>query len=350
MKEFFYTLCGVLLSATTITAQLTLTNEDYTDSDLVAKRQISLNTELAAPGDLEQPATTLLADYPPLITTTTIGAFAPDLALDFQLGHQQPKKDKGSQVYRMNPWVSLGIVLASWGSNAVLLTRIKEKDNLDDAALAAVDPDNVPGFDRWALRQDPEESGKFHRLSDRIFEGATVLPIFLLLDRSIRRDWLETILLYAETQSVASITYAASPFGPQFVNRYRPIVYYESVDYDQRVYGEQRNSMFSGHVSTIAASTFFAAKVYTDYHPELGGKKYIFYGLAAVPALASAYYRIKALKHFPSDTMIGGIVGAGIGWLVPALHKRWAERTADRFSLSGYYGTDGKGLAVLARF
>lgn len=313
MKELFYSLCTLVLISTTATAQLTVASSDRTFP-------LSLEAE-ASP--------------------------SVDLGLDWA---EQRPAEGNDEVYRMNPWVSLGIVVASWGSNAVLLTRIKEKDNLDDAALALVSPDDVPSFDHWALRQNPEKSGKFHRLSDRIFEGATIAPIFLLLDRRIRRDWLQTILLYAETQSIASITYAASPFGPQFVDRYRPIVYYESVDYDDRIYGEQRNSMFSGHVSTIAASTFFAAKVYSDYHPELGGKKYLVYGLAALPALTSAYFRVKALKHFPSDTLIGGVVGAGIGWLVPALHKRWANRTADRISLSGYYGSDRQGLALLARF
>jgi membrane-associated phospholipid phosphatase len=82
-----------------------------------------------------------------------------------------------------------------------------------------------------------------------------------------------------------------------------------------------RNSFFSGHVGSCAYSTFFMAKVYSDYHPDLGAKKYLLYLAASVPPLIIAYARIKSLAHFPSDVAVGFGLGALIGIVVPALHK-----------------------------
>ena len=85
--------------------------------------------------------------------------------------------------------------------------------------------------------------------------------------------------------------------------------------------GNNRLSFYSGHTLSTAASTFFMAKVYTDYHPELGNKKYLFYGLALIPPTYVGYHRLKALKHFPTDVIIGYSIGIAAGIFIPELHK-----------------------------
>ena len=66
---------------------------------------------------------------------------------------------------------------------------------------------------------------------------------------------------------------------------------------------------------------FFMAKVYCDYHPELGGLKYLLYLAAAIPPMAMGIGRVKSLDHFPSDCAVGFGLGAVLGIVVPALHK-----------------------------
>jgi membrane-associated phospholipid phosphatase len=63
------------------------------------------------------------------------------------------------------------------------------------------------------------------------------------------------------------------------------------------------------------------AKVYCDYHPELGGLKFLLYLAAAVPPLAMGYARVRSLDHFPSDCAVGFGLGAALGIIIPALHK-----------------------------
>ena len=64
------------------------------------------------------------------------------------------------------------------------------------------------------------------------------------------------------------------------------------------------------------------AKVYCDYHPELGNKKLLIYSIAVLPPAFTGYFRYKGMKHFPTDVLTGFAVGAGTGLLIPHLHKK----------------------------
>ncbi|MER3464352.1 MAG: hypothetical protein C4329_08045 [Chitinophagaceae bacterium] len=121
--------------------------------------------------------------------------------------------------------------------------------------------------------------------------------------------------------AVTFTLYNYSQIGPTCVDKFRPIAYYSYFSDAERRAGNQKNSQYSGHVASSAASTFFAVKVYSDYHPEIGAKKYLYYTIAAIPPLVEGYFRIKALAHFPSDIAIGFGVGALTDILVPQLHK-----------------------------
>jgi hypothetical protein len=97
-------------------------------------------------------------------------------------------------------------------------------------------------------------------------------------------------------------------------------------------------------VASAAASTFFMAKVYSDYHPEIGWKKYLLYGAALVPPAILSYLRVKSLSHFPSDDMVGFGVGILCGIIVPELHKIKKKG----FSLGMYStGDGGTGLSLV---
>jgi membrane-associated phospholipid phosphatase len=71
------------------------------------------------------------------------------------------------------------------------------------------------------------------------------------------------------------------------------------------------------------------AKVMSDYHPELGNKKYWLYAAALVPPAFVGIYRIKALKHFPTDVIMGTAVGAAVGILIPHFHKLAMRKNKD---------------------
>jgi membrane-associated phospholipid phosphatase len=75
--------------------------------------------------------------------------------------------------------------------------------------------------------------------------------------------------------------------------------------------------MPSGH----SASSFAAAVHFSMVHQELhGGSAWAWGGSLAV-ASATAFLRVAAGKHHPTDVVAGAALGAFVGWLVPTLHE-----------------------------
>ena len=79
------------------------------------------------------------------------------------------------------------------------------------------------------------------------------------------------------------------------------------------------------------------AKVYSDYHPELGKKKWWLFAAAAIPPAFVGYFRYRGLKHFPTDVMVGTAIGAVSGILTPHIHKKKKNKRTT-ISLSPYSG------------
>ena len=252
----------------------------------------------------------------------------------------------GEKIYEANYWISGSIALLGAAASNIARGRLRDKPGIGEIHVNRITAKGVNRFDRWALRQDPFSKEKAQKVSDRILYASAALPILLFLDKDIRQNWLDISLMYAETQAINSNMYGWSPLGPNFVERYRPAVYYEELPLKERNFGNLRNSFYSGHTSSTATGAFFAAKVFSDYHPNLGGKKYLLFGLAVLPPAIVGIYRIRALKHFPSDVIVGAAIGASIGILIPELHRL----AMNRASFSAIYSEEVKGLGMIYRF
>lgn len=234
---------------------------------------------------------------------------------------QSPVRDTTFHPYYVNYWLTSGILVAGLGTAYLALPGITDKTPVTNEELLALDTDNFTAIDRWALELDPTNMNYYRQLSDYVMAGIVVLPLLTFIDRTINQDWGDILMMYLETQIITNNIYLYSPFGPTFINRYRPRVYYDELANDERRRGTNRNSFYSGHVAVATSATFFTAKIYCDYHPELGGMKYLVYAAAAIPPLILSYIRLRALSHFPSDILMGLGVGAALGIMIPELHR-----------------------------
>jgi membrane-associated phospholipid phosphatase len=115
-------------------------------------------------------------------------------------------------------------------------------------------------------------------------------------------------------------------------DRFRPLAYVKESNYEgdypfqefnmnEQRNGNARNSFLGGHPSLVATSTFFIAKVYSDYHPD-SKYRWVFYTGAAAATVTTAYLRHLSGRHFPSDLIVGSAVGTLSGILIPHWHKR----------------------------
>lgn len=266
-----------------------------------------------------------------------------------------PKTEK---VYAVKPWIDGGIGVVGMLISTTGIDRLRDKDNIDLGSLKRSD---VPGFDRWAFPANAEKRESAETSSDLFFNASVALPLTLFVSKKFRKDWIDITAMYVETHALSSLTYAYSPIGPAFIDRTRPVAFYpelDQVDEDGnvvddgiRIQGNNRNSFFSGHVSTTAVGTFFFAKVLSDYNPQwTGGQRALLFAAASLPPAFVAVQRVRALKHFPSDTAIGFGVGAFFGIMTPHIHKRWQRNHRSSLSIGGHFGDGAGGAGVSLRF
>ncbi|HVF80461.1 MAG TPA: phosphatase PAP2 family protein [Flavisolibacter sp.] len=250
-------------------------------------------------------------------------------------------------VYKINTLRS-GIfsIVATAANLYAIPTIIHGKRDMTDAELDALNPLSPNSIERWALKQNPANRESFSKASDIALPTIIFSAAALGFDKHIRKDWAKLLLMYYEMHAFTFALYDFSPFGPAFQNKLRPVTYYTYFPREERLRGNNRNSLYSGHVASAAASTFFMAKVYSDYHPEIGNKRFLLYGLASLPPLVEGYLRVKALAHFPSDVVVGFVIGAVCGIGLPEMHRKKAQSL--RFGL--YSNGESNGLKLAWNF
>ena len=229
-------------------------------------------------------------------------------------------------MYYVNFWTSAGLTVT--GQLGILAAqKLFSKPDITNQEFDAVQlPSSINSInvlDRWALRLGVPKFD-YTWTAVGLQTACAIAPLSLFFGEKYRKNWDDIVLMLMETNTLATCMFQFSPFGPFFQNRFRPAVYYakDSVSRFNEKNGGERNSLFSGHETSAAASLFFMAKVYCDYNPQIKGwDKIGVYALASIPPLIMGSLRVIALRHFPTDVIVGGIIGGACGILVPELHR-----------------------------
>jgi membrane-associated phospholipid phosphatase len=223
------------------------------------------------------------------------------------------------KIYNVRAAVDIPITVGAFAMNYWGLRLLEKKVPLDSMTILNLDARNINAFDRCVTEQDADYAPTAGTISDYGMYATFALPLLFLADKKVRKDWIPLFLMYLETEAIVGNIYS---WGAAIhIDRIRPLVYHPEISWGQKVGGGTQTSFYSGHASSSAAACFFVAKVFSDYHPEWGNKKFLLFGAAAIPPIIIGYYRIKAMKHFPTDVITGFIVGTTTGILVPHLHK-----------------------------
>jgi membrane-associated phospholipid phosphatase len=206
------------------------------------------------------------------------------------------------------------LVSASGGAVWGLARLIKPKTCLAPCVVGQLN-----GLDRpFAGRA--ERSGA-DRASTVLVATAAGAPFLLNISTS-RQDlrpkqyWRDAAVL-GET---LLITNAITDVVKNATSRPRPFVR-GLPDTDSR-YGQPASykSFFSGHTASAFAMTMSYAKMYTRSQPN--AKPGLVYGLGIALGAVTGTLRVDAGEHYPTDVIMGALVGSAIGLFVtPALHR-----------------------------
>ena len=198
---------------------------------------------------------------------------------------------------------------------AVGITSLIIIDNIEPLRpeeINLLNPADVNGFDRGAIGPFKED-----HVSNALLYTSFVLPATFLLNGQMNKDFLDLALMYGEVLIVAG---SVNGIIKGTIKRTRPYVYDPETEMSEKITTEAKLSFFSGHTTTTAAISFFTAKVFSEYLNNNTTKVLIWCGAAIYPAL-TAFMRVNNHWHFPTDVMVGYVVGALIGYFIPELHK-----------------------------
>ncbi|MFA0964387.1 phosphatase PAP2 family protein [Roseivirga sp. BDSF3-8] len=190
----------------------------------------------------------------------------------------------------------------------------RQVETFSQAEIDALDPASVNAFDRGATRQ----SGTHDDLVSTVVVLASGLaPLSVFTSEEGRRDFYPVAFMYGETVLLVN---GAIGMAKGLAHRTRPYVYNPSSDEPKDI-RDARYSFFSGHTANAAAVCFLTASLVQEYSQRDLWKWVAWSGAVVVPG-AVGVLRYTSGMHFPTDIITGYAVGAGVGLLVPYLHRK----------------------------
>lgn len=215
------------------------------------------------------------------------------------------------------------IILGSLGLGYLGLNMIKNKDALTVSEAMAKTPDDVNGFDRFSAGDFSEKADKDSYIP---FYASFAAPVVMLLNKNESKKAGQIMVLFTESMAITGAMFSLTAGS---VQRSRPFVYGTEAPLDKRMDKDSQRAFYAGHTAATATATFFLAKVFQDFNPDSKAKPYVWAAAALVPA-SVGYLRLRAGQHFLSDNLLGYALGAGVGILVPQLHKKGSNSSTLR--------------------
>lgn len=156
-----------------------------------------------------------------------------------------------------------------------------------------------------------------------ILSTLSMLTIPPLFHAKLKETFTVSVMIAESYFFLRGITYITKGL----VGRKRPYLYNTSLSAEERQginYDSAYFSFFSGHAAAAFMGATLLSKVISDIHgPSVWTK--ILWGSSLSVAAMTAYARVKAGVHYPTDVIVGAGVGFAIGYLIPVLHKKNRE-------------------------
>jgi len=167
-------------------------------------------------------------------------------------------------------------------------------------------------FDRFAVDLN---SKSLKDVSDITVYTVILMPIFSSLFTQ-RKYFVNDIIIYGEALLLQS---GLARWSKYLTKRSRPFVYNPDISMDKQQEKNSRCSFFSMHSSTAFCSAVFGSYLYQ----QRGGTHSTYFWIISLGlASSTSAFRVLSGNHFPSDVIVGALVGSLIGYAVPYLHKK----------------------------
>lgn len=237
-------------------------------------------------------------------------------------------------------WEKDGAIIGSGLTFYTLGELAKSKVKpLSVSEVAGLNPINVNRFDRSAIYH---ESNSLDKFSDYFLIGSILTPLTAFSLKNARSEVVPVMWMFFETGLVIN---GLTNIAKRATQRVRPFAYNPDSQLD-KTSNNARYSFFSSHVSNAAAFSFLTAYMINEYVDSQIWKIVAWCSAVIVPA-GMGFLRYASGRHFPTDILGGYVVGAGIGLLIPRLHRtKQSSNLSNEWKMNWY----GSGFALTHSF
>jgi membrane-associated phospholipid phosphatase len=178
-------------------------------------------------------------------------------------------------------------------------------------SCAPCDPATLPGIDRWAV----DNSSSNAALASGVALAVVAAGAGYASMAGVPAPQARGNLAVLANSAAWSATF--TEWLKNLFHRERPVLY--TADAPAVVTDLDNHKSFpSGHTAVaVAVATTYLILAEREQLPHRDRNAWLLFGGAALVGTL----RIVAGKHFPTDVLGAAAVGAGVGWLVPTVHR-----------------------------
>lgn len=185
---------------------------------------------------------------------------------------------------------------------------------MDPPDMAKLDRGKIFFVDRFAVDLSCESTEFASDVTCGVSMG---IPLVLALSsrkwQTIRQDFL----MYTEATLFAQ---GLAQLSKAIFKRPSPYAYSIAESRARHLTKDAGRSFFSGHTAAAFCGAVFAGTVFQRRYPKSPWVKPVWI-LGLTTATATAVLRVTSGNHFPTDVMVGALVGSLTGWFIPRLYR-----------------------------
>lgn len=190
----------------------------------------------------------------------------------------------------------------------------KRKSTLDQESILKLNRNDINSFDKNATFNWNTRAAHW---SDGLMMLAIATPLLFTAGKASRNDFGKVAAISSQ---VFIVNLGITNFTKEIVKRKRPYIYNENAPMDKKMKRDSYSSFFSGHTSTAASMSFAFAQMHSDYYPNSRVRPFVWFSAMTLP-LATGILRNRGGKHFWTDIIVGYLVGAATGIIIPRIHR-----------------------------
>jgi membrane-associated phospholipid phosphatase len=204
----------------------------------------------------------------------------------------------------------------------------KRKFNLTISEVQELNRQSIHSFDRSATYNWSKSAERF---SDIPEQALRYMPVLYAIPILKNKNWNNGVTLGVMYGEVVLLSAGVTGITKSLTKRIRPYLYNTSLTAEERFAMQGKDAptastaFFSGHTTTAFAGAVFLSKTFTDIYGKTTWSKVIWVSSLSL-ATATAIARVEAGVHFPTDVLMGAVVGSAIGYFIPVLHKETDEK------------------------